>query len=135
MSKRQKNENSVKLAKVEAPLRGWSFLSHFYRIFIFKNIIFVIIITEFFRAVTTLGFVILKIQQSFTFCPDYPIKSFHLATSWQTYINFTVLKLLLPWQFLLFVSSYHVTYMFQSESTLYSFLNVKELLTQNRRDI
>ena len=33
------------------------------------------------------------------------------------------------------VCSYHVTYAFQSESTLYVCLNVKELLAQNRRDI
>ena len=33
------------------------------------------------------------------------------------------------------VCYYHVTYVFQSESTLYSCLNVKELFTQNRRDI
>ena len=33
------------------------------------------------------------------------------------------------------VWSYHVTYAFQSESTLYSCLNVKEILAQNRRDI
>ena len=32
------------------------------------------------------------------------------------------------------VWSYHVTYAFQSESTLYSSLNVKELLAQNRRE-
>ena len=31
--------------------------------------------------------------------------------------------------------SYHVTYAFQSESTLYSCLNVKELLAQSRREI
>ena len=30
---------------------------------------------------------------------------------------------------------YHVTYVFQSESTLYSFLNVKERLAQNRHNI
>ena len=30
---------------------------------------------------------------------------------------------------------YHVTYAFQSESTLYSCLNIKELLAQNRRGI
>ena len=30
---------------------------------------------------------------------------------------------------------YHVTYAFHSESTLYSCLNVKELLTRNRCDI
>ena len=33
------------------------------------------------------------------------------------------------------VSSYHVTYAFQSESTLYSCLNVKELLARSRREI
>ena len=33
------------------------------------------------------------------------------------------------------VCSYHVTYAFQSESTLYSSLNVKELLARNRREI
>ena len=31
--------------------------------------------------------------------------------------------------------SYHVTYAFQIEPTLYSCLNVKELLAQNRRNI
>ena len=33
------------------------------------------------------------------------------------------------------VCSYHVTYAFQSESTLYSCLNVKQLLARNRREI
>ena len=33
------------------------------------------------------------------------------------------------------ICSYHVTYSFQSESTLYSCLNIKELLARNRRDI
>ena len=33
------------------------------------------------------------------------------------------------------VCSYHVTYAFQSESTLYSCLNVKELLARNRHEI
>ena len=33
------------------------------------------------------------------------------------------------------VCYYHVTYTFQSESTLYSCLNVKELLARNKRDI
>ena len=33
------------------------------------------------------------------------------------------------------VCSYHVTYAFQSESTLYSCLNVKVLLAQSRREI
>ena len=35
----------------------------------------------------------------------------------------------------IFVCSYHVRYGFQGESTLYSSLNAKELLAQNRRDI
>ena len=35
----------------------------------------------------------------------------------------------------LFLCSYHVTYAFQSESTLYNCLNVKELLAQNRSEI
>ena len=33
------------------------------------------------------------------------------------------------------VCFYHVTYAFQSESTLYSCLNVKELLARSRREI
>ena len=33
------------------------------------------------------------------------------------------------------VRSYHVTYVFQSESTLYICLNVKELLVRSRREI
>ena len=33
------------------------------------------------------------------------------------------------------VCSYHVTYVFQSESTLYSGLNVKELPARSRRKI
>ena len=33
------------------------------------------------------------------------------------------------------VSFYHVTYVFQSESTLYSCLNVKELLARSRHEI
>ena len=40
----------------------------------------------------------------------------------------------LRWSFLT-VCSYHVTYAFQSKSTLYSCLNSKELLAQNRRSI
>ena len=33
------------------------------------------------------------------------------------------------------ICSYHITYAFQSESTLYSCLNVKELLARSRREI
>ena len=36
---------------------------------------------------------------------------------------------------LMTVCSCHVTYVFQSESTLYSCLNVKELLARSRREI
>ena len=36
---------------------------------------------------------------------------------------------------LLTVCYYHVSYTFQSESTIYSCLNAKELLARNRRDI
>ena len=36
---------------------------------------------------------------------------------------------------ILTVCYYHVTYAFQSESALYSCLNVKELLARNRHDI
>ena len=36
---------------------------------------------------------------------------------------------------LLPVCYYHVTYAFQSETTLYTYLNVKELLVRNRRDV
>ena len=36
---------------------------------------------------------------------------------------------------ILTVCSYHVTYVFQSESTLYSCLNVKELLALSRHEI
>ena len=36
---------------------------------------------------------------------------------------------------ILSVCSYHVTYAFQSESTLYSCLNVKEFLARSRREI
>ena len=38
------------------------------------------------------------------------------------------------WELCFTVCYYHVTYKFQNESTLYSWLNVKQLLAQNRRD-
>ena len=41
----------------------------------------------------------------------------------------------LIWTVHLPVCCYHVTYTFQSESTLYSCLNVKEVFARNRRDI
>ena len=37
--------------------------------------------------------------------------------------------------FFMTVCSYHVKYKFQSDSTLYSYLNVKDLLDRSRRDI
>ena len=36
---------------------------------------------------------------------------------------------------MLIACSYHVTCAFQSESTIYSYLNVKELLVRSRREI
>ena len=53
--------------------------------------------------------------------------------SWE-YCIIDYCKLLTIFQSLT-VCSYHVTYAFQSESTLYICLNVKELLARNRRDI
>ena len=53
--------------------------------------------------------------------------SFHL----DIFLSFSNFKLL----FKLIVFCYHVTYEFQSESTLYSCLSVKELLARNRRNI
>ena len=41
----------------------------------------------------------------------------------------------IPWTWYRIKCSYHVTHAFQSESTLCSCLNVKELLAQNRRQI
>ena len=46
-----------------------------------------------------------------------------------------IIKVLHQTMIFLTVCSYHVTYAFQSESTLYSCLNVKELLARNTRDI
>ena len=45
------------------------------------------------------------------------------------YFNFAIIKLFLS------VSSYHVTYVFQSESALYSCLNVKKTLARSRLEI
>ena len=49
-------------------------------------------------------------------------------------LKYFVLKLKLSTGKSLTVCSYHVTYVFQSESTLSNCLNTKELLTRNRRD-
>ena len=51
-------------------------------------------------------------------------------------ISLLVLMYVLPLTSIgLTVCYYHVTYAFQSESTLYSCLNVKELLARSRREI
>ena len=54
-------------------------------------------------------------------------------TKWSFFGKFGVLCFLVTP--VLSVCSYHVTYAFQSESTLYSCLNVKELLARSRREI
>ena len=58
----------------------------------------------------------------------------HLVRKW-TLNHWAVLWVLIICAMQLTVCFYHVTYAFQSESTLYSCLNVKELLAQNRRNI
>ena len=51
-------------------------------------------------------------------------------------VSLQILPILLQnYSFCLTISSYHVTYAFQSESKLYSCLNVKELLARNRCEI
>ena len=52
---------------------------------------------------------------------------------WDTHLNIIIKKL--QRAIGLTVCSCHVTYAFQSESTLYSCLNVKELLARSRREI
>ena len=54
----------------------------------------------------------------------------HLKSSQKLYPSETKKYLVL-----LTVCSYHVTYAFQTESTLHSCLNVKELLARSRREI
>ena len=49
--------------------------------------------------------------------------------------DITKLKAIDTNSFNLIVCFYHVTYEFESESTLYSCLNVKELLARSRRHI
>ena len=57
-------------------------------------------------------------------------KSFHLREK-DAHISYTTARE----NVFLIVCFYHVTYEFESESTLYSCLNVKELLAQSRRHI
>ena len=59
--------------------------------------------------------------------PD-EVKYFSLKHAWKkTLFNIFVTRVDLT------VCYYHATYVFQSEFTLYTWLNVKELLTRNRR--
>ena len=58
------------------------------------------------------------------------LRSFLFFLNSQFFINIFVCFL-----YLLSVCSYHVTYAFQSESKLYSCLNVKELLARSRHEI
>ena len=54
-----------------------------------------------------------------------------LKTSFRPFYDFDEMEI---WCYLT-ICYYHVTYAFQSASTLYSCLNVKELLAQSRREI
>ena len=70
---------------------------------------------------------------------DYILRIIYVWSSFcsiRARVSLLILPILLQnYSFCLTISSYHVTYAFQSESTLYSCLNVKELLAQNRREI
>ena len=58
-----------------------------------------------------------------------------LSLKWIFSLNLATMVMLCSSYVFLNVCSYHVTYAFRSESTLYSCLNVKELLARNRREI
>ena len=71
-------------------------------------------------------------------------KSVHVGQNFAFYyLNFFYSwKVLIVWyvflteiRIILTVCSYHVMHAFQSESALYSCLNIKELLARNKRDI
>ena len=61
--------------------------------------------------------------------------SFNLSENFCNFVNKEIAFICLIKLEWLTVCSYHATYAFQSESTLYSCLNVKELLARNRLDI
>ena len=63
----------------------------------------------------------------------YIVSASRLA--WQACLKKTEVKLQLLIDYDMTVCSCHVTYAFQSESRLYSSLNVKELLARSRREI
>ena len=54
---------------------------------------------------------------------------------WKVKEKYWRVKFIKKKKLMMIVWYYHVTYAFQSESALYSFLNIKELLAQNRCDI
>ena len=64
----------------------------------------------------------------------FKVNCFHMCLS-KIYKTFSCKPYLCIHHSYLTVCSYHVTYAFQSEPTLYSCLNVKELLAQSRREI
>ena len=66
------------------------------------------------------------------------INTYNLPTNWKKNNELAFLGILLIQNKDMIkttVCSYHVTYAFQSESTLYSCLNVKELLARSRHEI
>ena len=88
------------------------------------------------RCIKITGKLILPSVSRFKLCPHYKsrvkqicIKCKSIKVSHKTIYNVRTIL----WNST--VCSYHVTYTFQSKSTLSSCLNVKELLAQNRREI
>ena len=71
---------------------------------------------------------------SYLYEENQPIKMrvSHYSNIWRLNQKYRRINLKGTW---LIVCSYHITYAFQSESTFYSCLNVKEFLARNRREI
>ena len=73
------------------------------------------------------------------FRPWFWLKRCSSHSKWLAVYTFAFLQIFvsrrLIRELILTVCSYHVTYAFQSESTLYSCLNVKELLARSRHEI
>ena len=75
----------------------------------------------------------MQIWKSTEFSRYLPVKFvFFLKSS--LFLTYSIVSVCLSANILL-VCSYHVTHAFQSESTLYSFPNVKELLARGRHEI
>ena len=77
-------------------------------------------------------------SSEFSFSQYFALTSFFVRQWWLHFLNlFPILHLCLFWMWnkTLTVCSYHITYAFQSESTLYSCLNIKELLARSMREI